>query len=165
MLNTNSVDHMVSLIDTGSPSKLKRVLSDRIWSLLGLIWSEVGLQPRRGPPPLAEAGVSPLVSHHPCTCIPSWTLNLALAAPASTPHPRPFHSPVLCSQLPGLFLGPRFISTPAGIPSCHSGPWSLSGMLHGNENAPRWCRNLFLSLSPGRLARCFVVLLWMRNAA
>lgn len=96
-------------------------LSARAGLLLCLIWSEVELQPRRasftaGPPGWGCSRV-PLVSLHPRTCIPSWTLKPPHHR--SCPHP---HSPVLCSQLPGLFLGSRFISTPAGIPSCHSGP-------------------------------------------
>lgn len=57
--------------------------------------------------------------HTPASPAGRWILLVSLPRPTTLPPP---HSPVLCSQLPGLFLGPRFISTPAGIPSCHSRP-------------------------------------------
>lgn len=90
------------------------------------------------------------VRQPPHTCIPSWTSN-----PPTTPTAS--HSTVHYSQLPGLFIGPVSFPHLQGGRVVTVGPQSLSGILHGNENAPCWCRNLFLSLSPSRLARCYFV--------
>ena len=57
-----------------------------------------------------------------------------------------------------LFIGPVSFPHLQGGRVVTVGPQSLSGILHGNENAPCWCRNLFLSLPPRGLAwYCFVV--------
>lgn len=78
------------------------------------------------------------------------------------------HTAALCSQLPALFIG--LVSFPhlRGGRVVTVGPRSLSGIVHGNENAPCWCRNLFLSLSPRRPARCYFVVdvrcsMWRRD--
>lgn len=95
------------------------------------------------------------------TCIPSWTSNSLPLRPSST---------ALYSQLPGLFIG--LVSFPhlQGGRVVTVGPQRLSGVLHGNENAPCWCRNLFLSLSPCRLARHYFVVhmqcsMWCKDNA
>lgn len=101
------------------------------------------------------------VGQPPHTCIPSWTSH-----PPTTPTAS--HSTALCSQLPGLFIGPVSFPHLQGGRVVTVGPRSLSGILHRNENAPCWCRNLFLSLSPSRLARCHFVVdvrcsMWCRD--
>lgn len=99
--------------------------------------------PSTGPPWLRQQPYSVGQLLH--TCIPSWTSN-----PSTTPTAS--HSTVHYSQLPGLFIGPVSFPHLQGGRVVTVGPQSLSGILHGNENAPCWCRNLFLSLAPSRLA-------------
>lgn len=70
-----------------------------------------------------------------------------LIPPPLLPASPPLCSTVLYSQLPGLFIGPVSFPHLQGGRVVTVGPQSLSGILHGNENAPCWCRNLFLSLS------------------
>jgi len=74
----------------------------------------------------------------------------------SHPHSLPA-STVLYSQLLWLFIGPVSFLHLQGGRVVTVGPQSLSGVLHRNENAPCWCRDLFLSLSPCRLAWYYFV--------
>lgn len=77
------------------------------------------------------------VGQPPHTCIPSWTSN---------PPTAPTAPPLYTAPLPaaGLFIGPVSFPHLQGARVVTVGTQSLSGILHGNENAPRWCKKLIL---------------------
>lgn len=104
---------MVSLIDTVSANKCEYCQTDfevcHGWS--DLKWS---CSPAVRPSlldPLAEAAVVPLVSLHPHTCIPSWTLNPPRIAPASNHPPAPTLSSALLPAAGSIFRPPFYIHT------------------------------------------------------